>query len=207
VSSSGELLIDPKHYPVEAPAVADGIERFIHLASSPADDDQSMAYFFLMPIFAARKSVYFAAPYYVPDEHLQKALVDQARSGVDVRLLLPGARTDNWIVRASAQARYQELLEAGVKVYEYQPTFMHAKYGVVDGEWAIIGSPNLNSRSRELDEENALGVYDPQFAATLTETFFADLKRSEPIALDTWRRRNPLRKLFETVSRTLDQQS
>jgi len=207
VSASGELLIDPKQYPAPTPAAAAGVERFVHLASSPADDHLAMAYFFLMPIFAARHSVYFAAPYYVPDEHLQKALVDKARAGVDVRLLLPGPHTDNWIVRASAQARYQELLEAGVKVYEYQPTFMHAKYGVVDGEWAIIGSPNLNSRSRELDEENALGIYDPTFATTLKETFFGDLKHAEPMALDQWRRRNPLQKLFETVSRTLDQQS
>jgi cardiolipin synthase len=207
VSSSGELLIDPKNYPVSAPAVAPGVERFIHLASSPADDDLSMAYFFLLPLFAARESVYFAVPYYVPDQHLQRALVEKAKAGVDVRLLLPGPHTDNWIVRASAQARYQELLEAGVKVYEYEPTFMHAKYGVVDGKWAIIGSPNLNSRSRELDEENALGVYDPAFGSKLTTTFMKDLERAKQINLEEWRRRNPLQKAFETFSRILDQQS
>jgi cardiolipin synthase A/B len=207
VSSSGELLIDPRNYPVPAPAVAAGVERFVHLASSPADDDQSVAYFYLLPILAARESVYFAAPYYIPDTHLQEALVTKARAGVDVRLLLPGPHTDNWIVRASAQARYQELLEAGVKVYEYQPTFMHAKYGVIDRKWSIVGSPNLNSRSRQLDEENALGVYDPGFGSTLTATFFNDLKQARPVALDEWQRRNPMQKLFETVSRILDQQS
>jgi cardiolipin synthase len=151
--------------------------------------------------------VYFAAPYYVPDEHLQRALVEKAKSGVDVRLLLPGPHTDNWIVRASAQARYQELLEAGVKVYEYEPTFMHAKYGVIDGKWAIIGSPNLNSRSRELDEENALGVYDVAFGSKLTATFMKDLERAKQMNLEEWRRRNPLQKAFETFSRILDQQS
>jgi cardiolipin synthase len=207
VSSSGELLIDPKNYPIAAPAVRSGVERFVHLASSPADDDLSMAYFILLPIFAARESVYFAAPYYVPDEHLQRALVEKAQSGVDVRLLLPGPHTDNWIVRASAQARYQELLEAGVKVYEYEPTFMHAKYGVIDGKWALVGSPNLNSRSRELDEENAIGVYDVEFATKLTATFLKDLERSRQIDLEEWRRRNPLQKAFETFSRILDQQS
>ena len=207
VSSSGELLIDPRNYPVPAPASTAGIERFIHLASSPADDDQSMAYFFLLPILSARESIYLAAPYFIPDVHLQAALVRKAKDGVDVRLLLPGPHTDNWITRASAQARYQELLEAGVKIYEYQPTFMHAKYGVIDGTWAIIGSPNLNSRSRRLDEENALGVDDRAFGATLTTTFFKDLERSTQIDVEKWRRRNPLQKLFETISRTLDQQS
>jgi cardiolipin synthase A/B len=207
VSSSGELLIDPENYPVSAPAIAPGVERFVHLATSPADDDQSMAYFFLLPIFAARQSIYVATPYFIPDNYLLDALVKKARAGVDVRLLLPGPHTDNWIARASAQARYQELLGAGIRIYEYRPTFMHAKYAVVDGEWSIIGSPNLNYRSRELDEENAFGIYDQPFGAQLQAMFVGDLKRAEPIKLDEWRRRNPLQKLFETASRILDQQS
>ena len=208
-SSSGEMLIDPRNYPYPAPAagVAPGVAQFVHLASSPADDDQSLANFILLPILAARHSIYLASPYFIPDAPLLDALVKRARAGVDVRLLLPGSHTDNWITRASAQARYQELLEAGAKVYEYQPTFMHAKYAVFDGQWSIIGSPNLNSRSRELDEENALGIFDPAFAAELQATYFTDLQRSEQINLEQWRRRNPLQKLFETVSRILDQQS
>ena len=121
--------------------------------------------------------------------------------------MLPGPHTDNWITRASAQARYQELLEAGAKIYEYQPTFMHAKYGVIDGKWAIIGSPNLNSRSRQLDEENALGIFDEPFGAQLKAIFFKDLQQSQQINLEEWRRRNPLQKFFETISRILDQQS
>ena len=186
---------------------ATGVERFIHLANSPADDDQSMAYFFLLPILAARESIYLAAPYFIPDRHLQSALVEKAKSGVDVRLMLPGPHTDNWITRASAQARYQELLEAGAKIYEYQPTFMHAKYGLIDGKWSIIGSPNLNSRSRQLDEENAIGIDDAAFGAALKATFIEDLERSTPVDLEKWRRRNPLQKFFETISRMLDQQS
>jgi cardiolipin synthase A/B len=207
VSASGELLIDPKNYPSSASVSAGGIDRFIHLANSPADDDQSMAYFFLLPILSARESIHLAAPYFIPDYHLQSALIEKAKSGVDVRLLLPGPHTDNWITRASAQARYQELLEAGAKIYEYQPTFMHAKYAIIDGKWAIIGSPNLNSRSRHLDEENALGIFDREFGATLQATFFRDLERATPVSLEEWRRRNPLQKFFETISRILDQQS
>ena len=207
VASSGELLVNPEHYPVSAPADAPGVERFVHLASSPADEDQSIAYFYVLPILAARESIYFASPYYIPDDPLQDALVKQARAGLDVRLLLPGSHTDNWIVRASAQARYQELLEAGVKVYEYQPTFMHAKYGVIDSKWSVIGSPNLNSRSRELDEENVFGIYDEPLAATLRATFLKDLGKAEAIDLTTWRQRNPLKKFLETLSRILDQQS
>ena len=207
VSSSGELLIDPKYYPVPALADVAGVQRFVHLASSPADDDQSVAYFYLLPIYSARESLYLASPYFIPDNYLQDALVERARAGVDVRLLLPGSNTDNWITRASAQARYQELLEAGVQIYEYEPTFMHAKYGVIDGKWSIIGSPNLNFRSRELDEENVMGVYDEALGAKLNAAFMADLGKSKQINLEEWRQRNPMQKLFETLSRILDQQS
>jgi cardiolipin synthase A/B len=207
VSSSGELLVDPQNYPVDAPAVSSGVERFVHLASSPADDDQAMAYFYLLPVLAARQSIYFAVSYFVPDKHLMSALTEKARAGVDVRLLLPGRRTDNWIVRASAQARYQELMGAGVKVYEYQPTLIHSKFGVIDGTWSIVGSPNLNYRSRQLDEENAFGIFDRRFGEQLQATFIKDLQRAKQINLEEWLGRNPLQKLFETTSRILDQQS
>ena len=138
--ASGELLMDPRHYPTPALAAAPGVERFVHLVNSPADDEQPMAYFFLVPVLAARASIFMASPYFIPDTPFVEALVEKARAGVDVRLLLPGPHTDNWITRASAQHRYQELLEAGVKIYEYQPTFMHAKYAVFDGRWSIVGS-------------------------------------------------------------------
>jgi cardiolipin synthase len=206
-NSSGEILVNPRHYPFAAPAIDDGVERFVHLVNSPADDDQSMAHFYLLPILAAGRTIYLASPYFLPDRHLLDALIDRAKAGVDVRLLLPGVRTDNWIVRASAQARYQELMEGGVRIYEYRPTFMHCKYGVVDGRWSIVGSANLNFRSRELDEENVFGIGDDALAAELERIFLADLEKSEQVDLDEWRRRNPMQKLFETVSRTLDRQS
>ena len=156
---------------------------------------------------AARLSVYFASPYFIPDEYMMHALEEKARAGVDVRLLLPGHHTDNWFTRASAQARYDELLQAGIKIYEYQPTFIHAKFGVIDGKWSIVGSPNLNSRSRQLDQENALGILDGSFGNELQSTFFGELKKAKAITLDEWRRRNPLHRAFETFSRLLDQQS
>ncbi|HUP39215.1 MAG TPA: phospholipase D-like domain-containing protein [Vicinamibacterales bacterium] len=95
----------------------------------------------------------------------------------------------------------------GVKVYEYEPTFLHAKYGVIEGKWSIIGSPNLNFRSRELDEENGIGIYEEALGAKLKETFAKDLEKSKQMNLEDWRQRNPPQKLFETVSRVLDQQS
>jgi cardiolipin synthase len=209
VSSSGELLVGPEIYPPASRSSGEdtGVQRFVHLANSPADDDQSMAYFFLLPIFGARESIHVTTPYFIPDNHLLNALVEKAKAGVDVTLLVPGPHTDNWITRASAQARYEPLLKAGAKIYEFQPTFVHAKYVVIDGKWSVVGSPNLNFRSRELDEENAFGILDVELGRQLNAIFARDLTRAKRITVDEWDRRNPMQHLFETLSQILDQQS
>jgi len=207
ISSSGEILAGPQVYPEPSVSSSVGVRRFIHLANSPADDEQSMAYFFLLPVLAARESIYVTTPYFIPDVHLMRALEDKAREGIDVRLLLPGIHTDNWIARASSQGRYDPLLQAGVKIYEYQPTFVHAKATVIDGEWSIVGSPNLDYRGRQLDEENAFGILDATLAGRLQRAFFSNLQRAKAIDLVHWRKRNPLHRAFETLSHILDQQS
>jgi cardiolipin synthase len=166
-----------------------------------------MEYFFVLPILAARESVYVRTPYYIPDGPLTRALVQKAQAGLDVRLLLPSAETDNQMARWSGQSRYDELLKAGVRIYEFQPSFTHAKGLVVDGEWSIVGSPNLDSRSRQLDEENAFGILDAALGLELDKLFVADLKRSREILPDAWQRRNPLMRVLQVASRVLDQQS
>src|SRR4029079_9356557 len=96
-----------------------GVERCIHLIISPAADVYSMAEFFILPILAARESILIVTPYFIPDTHLQTLLVKKAQQGVYVNLLLPGKHIDNTLVWLSARANYEELLKAGVKIYEY----------------------------------------------------------------------------------------
>jgi cardiolipin synthase len=126
---------------------------------------------------------------------------------VDVRVLVPGKHTDHTLTRLTGQNSYESLLEAGVKIYEYQPTFTHAKIAVIDGHWSIIGSPNLNTRSRRLDEENALAILDRGLAAQLEQRYAADLARSEEIDLSRWRRRSPLLRLVQLSARLIENQS
>jgi cardiolipin synthase len=206
VSSSGEILVGRAIYASAAPETA-GVERFIHHVNSPADDDQSMAYFYLLPVLAARERVYLATPYFIPDEPLKKALREKARAGVDVRLLVPGVHIDTPTARYSGQNHYDALISAGVKIYEYRPTFMHSKFVVVDGKWSVIGSPNLNSRSRQLDEENAFGILDAALGRQLEQTFLRDIERSEEVDLTRWRSRPALLRLIQLGARVLDQQS
>ena len=204
VSGSGEIVVEPSGEP---PAAASGVERFIHHVNSPADDDQSMAYFYLLPILAARDSIQLVTPYFIPDEPLKEALRERARAGVDVKIIVPGTHTDHVLTRFTGQNSYETLLEAGVKIYEYQPTFIHAKVAIVDGCWSIIGSPNLNTRSRRLDEENAMAILDRGLAAGLAQRFDADLARSAEIDLSGWRRRSPLLRLVQLSARLIENQS
>ena len=99
------------------------------------------------------------------------------------------------------------MLKAGVKIYEYAPTFIHSKFMVVDGSWSIIGSPNLNYRSRQLDEENAFGILDRELANQLVSIFRADVEDATEIKLDEWRRRSVLLRMVQHLAQVLDKQS
>jgi cardiolipin synthase A/B len=204
--TTGEILGGPGIYRPAAPP-SDAAPPFIHLVHSPADDTQSLAYFYLSALFAARERVDIATPYFIPDTPMLETLIARAKSGIRIRMLLPSAETDNPWGRWSGQNHYQVLMDAGVEIYEFQPTFMHGKFVVVDGRWSIIGSANLNSRSRQLDEENVFGILDRGLGAALERSFAADLQRAQRIDRDQWRRRNPLSRLLQLISRILDQQS
>jgi len=207
VASSGEILVGPDIYPSPGPDPPQGVQRFIHLVNSPADDDQAMAYFFLLPMLAARQTIDLTTAYFIPDRQFVRALTTKAREGVRVRLLLPGVHTDDPLARWSAQSRYAALLDAGVEIYEYQPTFLHSKTAVFDSQWSVIGSPNLNSRSRQLDEENAIGILDADLARRLRATMDEDLRHARRIDAHEWDQRSLVNKLLTFVSRAFDHQS
>lgn len=206
-SSTGEMLIGEDFYPAHPANSETNRIQYIHLVSSPADDSLLMSKFMLLPMMAARHKLYIATPYFVGDRDVMETLMDKAKNGIDVRLLLPGPNIDNKTARWGAQNYYQDLLEAGVKIYEYQPTFMHSKFISVDDSAAVIGSPNLNSRSRRLDEENAMAVFDTALATELSKTFEADIQNARLITEDDWQRRNPFTRLLQYLSRLLAQQS
>jgi cardiolipin synthase len=106
-------------------------------------------------------------------------------------------------VRHTARSVYGQLLEAGVRVFEYQPTMLHAKSMVVDGVWSTVGSANFDNRSFQLNDETVLGVQDETFAARLTEAFERDLERSAEITLDGWASRPLIDRPREAAARLL----
>ncbi|MDQ3310028.1 MAG: phospholipase D-like domain-containing protein, partial [Gemmatimonadota bacterium] len=128
-SSYGEILVGPAFYPEDAAVRTrgDAISEHINVISSPADDSHPLRKVFWLSFMAARERLWITNSYFVPDEHIREALKNRARAGVDVRILLPNQHTDAAVVRYAGHKYFEELLTAGVKIYEYQPTMMHAK--------------------------------------------------------------------------------
>lgn len=207
-SSYGEILVGPAFYPEEAASRTrgDAISEHINVISSPADDSHPLRKVFWLSFMAARERLWITNSYFVPDEHIREALKNRARAGVDVRILLPNQHTDAAVVRYAGHKYFEELLAAGVKIYEYQPTMMHAKQMVVDGAWSVVGSANLDVRSKELNQENVLGILDDQFARQLEATFLADLRQAREIRLDAWRRRGYWARIREDFSVVFEEQ-
>jgi cardiolipin synthase A/B len=174
--------------------------RSIAVNSSPSSEEHPLRLFFFLTFLAARRRLWIASPYFVPDKHTREVVKRRARAGVDVRLLLPNEHTDAVPIRWASHSYYTELLMAGVRIFEYQPTMMHSKTVVVDGEWSVVGSANMDIRSKELNEENVLGISDPEFAVQLERSFEADLAQAREIELAAWRRRGVGPRILERLS-------
>jgi len=152
----------------------------------------------------ARRTLYIANAYLVPSDFLHGQLALAVARGVDVRLLLPGERVDVRTTRLAARSEYERLLRAGVRIYEYQPTMMHAKTFVIDGVWSAIGTMNLDNRSLAFNDESILVALDGSIGATMDSLFHDDLTRSVEIRLEVFRRRSWWTKLVERAAGLLE---
>jgi cardiolipin synthase A/B len=202
-NTSGEILAGSAVYPFstdqDVGTEGERVNRHVNLISSPSDEAHPLRKFFWLSMMAARERIWIVTPYFVPDKHIRAALEDQSRRGVDVRLLLPNEHTDAKPIRWASQSYYTELLDAGIRIFEYQPTFLHSKSLVVDERWAVIGSANMDIRSKELNEENVLGIMDAGFTRELQEVFLDDLRSAREIRLDEWRRRSIGQRILERL--------
>jgi cardiolipin synthase len=194
IKMTGEVLNGPDYFPALAPAGAVDSQMFI---ASPAGGSESMHLMYLMAIAAAEGTIDLEAAYFVPDELVIAALLAARRRGVRVRVLVPGRHIDSETVRIASKANWETLLEAGVEIYEYQPTMMHNKVLVVDLEMVSVGSTNFDPRSFRLNDEASLNVYDPAFARRMSEVFEQDLAKTRRYTLDMLRNRPLKERLVE----------
>jgi cardiolipin synthase len=201
-SCAGEMLVGDGHYPAQEAAAPGAQEVSYHtsVSSAPSHEDHPLRLFYTLTFLAARRTLYITTPYFVPDAQTRAAVAGRARAGVDVRILLPNELTDAVPIRLAGHSYFDELLSAGVRIYEFQPAMMHNKTVVVDGRWSVVGSANMDIRSKELNQENVLGILDEGFGRELDAVFLADLEKAEEIKLPEWRRRGVWPRIKERAS-------
>jgi cardiolipin synthase A/B len=182
----GEVLHGSEYFP-PLDTAGRSLAHVFH--SSPGEGSASVRLMYLLALAAARHSIRISASYFVPDSLVVRMLTDACRRGVAVEVILPGRHIDQTLVRHASRARWGRLLEAGVEIWEYQPTMYHCKVTVVDDVWVSVGSTNFDNRSFRLNDEANLNVFDAAFAAEQSKTFEQDKIRSRRVTLEAWRRR------------------
>jgi cardiolipin synthase len=183
--ATGELLTG--RIPVERHE--DGVAMAGLLFTAPTLGATPAERYLALSIAGARERLYITNAYFAPDTNFVNLLAAAARRGVDVRVLVGGPSTDVRAARLAAHARYERLLQAGVRVYEYQETTLHAKTFVVDGRWVSIGTMNFDNRSLALNDESTLRVLDSAAGRRMDAVFFDDLRHSREVDLAEFRRR------------------
>jgi len=169
-------------------------------ASGPDTDHSSIMQAYFAAITNARKRIRIVSPYLILNESLLMAIKTAAMSGVRVQIILPG-KPDHLIVWWGGRSYYRELMEAGVRIYEYQNGFLHSKVLIVDDEVLSIGTANMDLRSFNHNFEVTAMVYHPATVAKALEQFEADLLMSREVDLVKLQHRNIFSRTMESVCR------
>lgn len=172
------------------------------IASGPADPQETCSLLFVEVIQAARERIWLSSPYFVPDEAVSAALRLAVLRGVDVRLLLP-ARADHHVVFAASSLYAFEALRAGVRVFRYQPGFLHQKALLIDDEISLLGSANLDNRSFRLNFEVSLLTFDAGFNQQVAAMLEEDFSRSRELVNADRRNLDRLQQLGMRVARLI----
>lgn len=167
--------------------------------SGPATSREAIADVLFMSIVRARSEVLVVTPYFVPTPDIVRALRSAALRGVNVRLVVP-EKNNHFYAGWAGRSYYEELLEAGVRIFEREPPFMHAKAILVDNCFSMVGTANIDVRSLRLNYETNLIIYDEAFVDTMDRIIFEDISRSREIDLSSWRRRPRLWRALENVA-------
>jgi cardiolipin synthase A/B len=191
---TGELLVGERYFPALG---VRGSVRAAVVASSPGVSSSPVQTLYSVAISAGERTISIANSYFVPNDASVDLLVAAARRRVNVRILVPGEINDLPVTKASGRSKFGDLLRAGVKIYEYEPTMMHAKTMIVDGLFATVGSTNFDNRSFRYNDELDLAVYDEGIAGRLERSFDEDLRHSRPYSFEQWANRSLFQRLTE----------
>ena len=181
LKTRGIVLHGPEYFPALAPTGAYTAQAF---KSSPRQGDIDMHLMYLLAIAGAQKRLRIENAYFLPDDKTRAELMAAAHRGVKVEIVVPGEHIDQTLVRISSRRHWRPMLQAGIKIYEYQPTMVHVKLLIVDDGFTSIGSGNFDNRSIRLNDEANLNVFGPGFAAEQTRLFKMDRAKSREVTVD-----------------------
>jgi len=186
LKTRARVLHGEEYFPSLEPAGEQVAQVF---QSSPREGSESVRLMYLLSIASAEKTIHLASSYFVPDDLAIETFVAARARGVSVQIIVPGEHIDAHVTRRASRSRWGPLLEAGVEIFEYQPTMFHCKVMVVDTLWVSVGSTNFDNRSFRLNDEANLNVLDPDFAAGQVRTFEQDRSRGRLVSLEEWKHR------------------
>lgn len=181
--SRGELLLGKAYFP-ELEYDGEIVSQLVQ--SSPKEGAKNIRTTYLIGIGGARDHIRIAAAYFYPDPGLKQALIDAAERGVTVDILLPGEKMESMFVRYATRNLWGPLLEAGIRIHEYDKTMYHAKAVIIDESWATIGSANFDNRSLRINDETNINIFCPDFVSSLIEQFDNDIAISTTYDLERW---------------------
>ena len=197
---TGVVTDDPAHF-MEAPPVGPSPAQL--LLSGPGYPRENVQEVMVSLLYAARKQVVIATPYFVPDEPFLQAIQTAVSRGVRVDLVL-SARSNQRVTNLAQQSYYEQLLEAGVRIHLYRPGFLHAKHMSVDGEIGLIGSTNIDIRSFALNAELSVLIYDAKIVRDLWDVQKQYFSQSEVVSAEIWNARPLPLKIVQNVARLAD---
>jgi len=212
LESSGNVLSGEDCFPIckcggpPPPADASQPSGLVIMSTPSAARSTRARMVFQILLACARKSIHINSPYFVPDRSAVGELVRAVRPAVEVKVIPPGKFNDHPITRILSRRGYGKLLEAGVRIFEYQPAMIHRKIMIIDGLWSVVGSTNFDNRSFGLNDEVNLVAVDPALARRLESDFERDLAESTPITLAQWRRRPLTERILAMVFRPFERQ-
>lgn len=201
--TTGEIVSGHEFFPEPRAAGPVSIQSIL---SSPSGGAGAAGTMYLIALQCAKSYLHIANPYFIPDSRAIDMLARACRRGVVVKLMLAGKHNDTWWARQNSVRLYGNLLEAGVEIYEYQPTMLHQKTMVVDGVWATVGTTNFDNRSFALSEETNICFHDPVLVGQLQAVFSADLALCERIELKDWKRRGAWQQSKEILASLIENQ-
>jgi cardiolipin synthase len=197
------MLSGSGYFPVSQPV---GNVQVQTIQSSSSAGACAAGTMYLMAVQCARKYLFIANPYFIPDSRVISTLAAASRRGVAVKLMVAGNRNDMWWARQNSVRLYGKLLEAGAEIYEFQPSMLHQKTMVVDGVWATVGTANFDNRSFALSEETNVCFHDESLVRQLRQIFEADLAACRKVELSEWRRRGSLQRTKERMASLIEDQ-